>query len=223
MVYETLRRLHTRGAVLETVEGRATLYRPLAPQTLLDRHEQDRKRLVLSLRESLAEIYHAAEGERMWTFSGGQAACAYARRMLNEAEKEAYLVLSDEALDVLEPELVEAAARGVALNTLLTGEREFQHGQVARHPPLESELQELNDTLLVVTDRREALIANLDTSAVATATSNRNLVLIARQFIWMELFAQRVYASLGADLLARLDPDDRRIFTHHTATEGATP
>jgi Cd2+/Zn2+-exporting ATPase len=37
-------------------------------------------------------------------------------------------------------------------------------------------------------------------------------VQIARQFVWMEFFTQRIYAQLGDDLLARLNPDDRRIF-----------
>ncbi len=41
---------------------------------------------------------------------------------------------------------------------------------------------------------------------MATITRNANLVLIARQFVWMELFTQRIYAQLGNDLLERLEP-----------------
>ena len=36
MVYEALGRLHARGVVLETSDGRVTLYRPLPPDVLLD-------------------------------------------------------------------------------------------------------------------------------------------------------------------------------------------
>ena len=43
MVYEALGRLSVRGAVMETVEGRATLYRPLPPDVLLDRYEEEGK------------------------------------------------------------------------------------------------------------------------------------------------------------------------------------
>jgi Cd2+/Zn2+-exporting ATPase len=46
----------------------------------------------------------------------------------------------------------------------------------------------------------------------ATVTRNRNLVLIVRQFVWMELFAQRIFAHMDSDLLARLDPADRQVF-----------
>jgi Cd2+/Zn2+-exporting ATPase len=42
-------------------------------------------------------------------------------------------------------------------------------------------------------------------------TTNANMVMIARQFIWMELFAQRIFARIGEDLLGRLDPDDRKV------------
>ena len=45
-------------------------------------------------------------------------------------------------------------------------------------------------------------------------------MLRARQFVWMELFAQRVYTRLGADLLARLDPEDRRVFEEFSPVTG---
>jgi Cd2+/Zn2+-exporting ATPase len=83
---------------------------------------------------------------------------------------------------------------------------------VAHHPPAESELQELGNTLVVACDRREVLIARTAPDATAAVTTNRNLVFIARQFVWMELFAQRIYAQLGPALLAKLDEEDRRIF-----------
>jgi len=37
---------------------------------------------------------------------------------------------------------------------------------------------------------------------------------IARQFVWMELFTQRISTRLGAELLDRLDPEDRKIFEY---------
>ena len=41
MVYEPLKRLHAKGAALETMEGRATLYRPLPPEALLTKHRDE--------------------------------------------------------------------------------------------------------------------------------------------------------------------------------------
>ncbi len=211
MVYETLSRLHRRGAVLETVEGRTTLYRPLPPDMLLDRHDRDYQRLVAGLRDSLRQLYQAPPEDHAWSISGRPTILAYARQMIREAKTEAYLVLNDGDLDDLSGEVRAACDRGVTVSALLTGERDLDCGQVIHHPPLESELQGLQDALLIVVDGDEALVASAS-QATATITRNPNLVLIARQFVWMEMFTQRIYARLGADLLARLDPHDRRIF-----------
>ena len=85
---------------------------------------------------------------------------------------------------------------------------------MAYHPPLESEIQDLTNTVLVVSDNDEVLIGSteLQNKKIATVTRNHDLVMIARQFVWMEMFTQRIYSSLGPDLLERLDPADRQIF-----------
>jgi len=212
MVYEALGRLQARGAVLTTDESRATLYRPLPPDVLLNRYDQEQRRLTSSLREELSTLHTASDEDRIWSVTGRGSVLTYAMRMLDEARSEALLVLNDGDLDTLRDKIIAASARGVSISSLLTGLGELHCGRVARHPPQESALQHLMDDLVVVIDGQQALIANADQEMTATITRNRNLVLIARQFIWMELAVQRVYARLGSDLLANLDPEDRRIF-----------
>lgn len=218
MVYEALSRLRLRGAVLETVEERATLYRPLPPDVLLDRHQDEHHRLMSGLRDGLNAVYRRpADLGHVWTISGRQTALVYAAQLVGQAQATVYLVLGDGDLDALRGQIEAACQRGVEVNTLLTGQGKLDCGQVVYHPPLESEIQGLTGTLLVVADDAEMLIASDGGEALATITRNPNLVLIARQFVWMELFTQRVYARLGADVLARLEPDDRRIFESLTA------
>lgn len=212
MVYEALGRLEARGAVLKSTENKATLYRPLPPDALLDRYQQEHRRLMRSLRDGLHRLYTAQEEELLWTTTGREAVLSYARQMIREAGSELMLVLPDSDLEALREELVAASERGTEISALLTGEGWLDCGQVARHPPLESELHELTDTLIVVADGREALIASRDLEMTATITRNPNLVLIAHQFVWMELFAQRIFARLGPDLLAQLAPEDRQVF-----------
>jgi Cd2+/Zn2+-exporting ATPase len=212
MVYETLRRLHGRGVVLENIEGRATLYRPLPPEVLLDQYVGDHQRLIAVLRTGLQERYSAQKMEGAWSISGHSAVLAYAEQLIREAEEEVSLVLNDQDLEMLRGEISAVSAAGVAVHALLTGEGKLEYGNVLHHPPLESELQGLLDTLLVVIDNTEALIASTSEETTATVTKNPNLVMIARQFVWMEMFTQRIYAQLGPDLLASLDPQDRQIF-----------
>ncbi len=212
MVYDALSRLHARGAVLETVEGRATQYRPLPPDLLITRHEEEHTRLLGSLRDGLDEMYTGTEEEGVWSISGQPAVISYAAQLIRQAESDLSLVLSDEDVKALRPEVEGACARGIAVSALLTGEEPLGCGREAHHPPLESEMQGLTGTLLVVADNREALIASSNHEMTGSITTNRNLVLIARQFVWMELFTQRVYARLGPRLLDLLDDEDRRIF-----------
>jgi Cd2+/Zn2+-exporting ATPase len=213
MVYEALGRLAGRGAVLETFEGRATLYRPLPPDVLLDRYEEDQKRMLTGLRSGMEKMYRSSDEDKVWSISGHRAVFSYAAQMLREAQRDIYAVLNDQAIYELESELAAIDQRGIDINALLTGEFSMAFGQVAYHPPLESELQQLTDTLVIVTDNQRALIASTKQETVATITGNHNLVLMARQFVWMELFAQRIYTKLGPDFVQQLDHDDQRIFT----------
>jgi Cd2+/Zn2+-exporting ATPase len=214
MVYEALGRLHNRGAALETVEGRSTLYRPLPPQLLLEQQEAEHERLLGELRTGLETLYTAVADERAWTIRGRAAIVTYAAQLIGTATAELYLVLTDADLDALGEAICAAAGRGVAVNALLTGAGSLACGQVAHHPPLESEVQGLTETLVVVADNGEALIASARPAgrAAATVTGSADLVLIARQFVWMELLTHRIYAQLDTEALAQLEPADRRLF-----------
>lgn len=214
MVYEALRRLHGRGAALETMEGRSTLYRPLPPELLLEQHAAEHRRLLAELGQGLEALYTTTTDNRVWRIGGETAVLAYARQLIQNATKELYLVLTDADLDTLRADICAASERGVAVSSLLTGSGALDCGRVATHPPLESELQGITATLLVQADNAEVLIASapVEQEMAATITRNSDLVLIARQFVWMEMFTQRIYARLGADLLERLDPEDREIF-----------
>lgn len=211
MVYEALGRLEARGAVLKSPEEKATFYRPIAPEALLDRYERETQARTAALRAGLAPLYEKQDEGRLWNFSGRREALAYAADMLARAERELMLVLTDADVSELHGPLTAAHERGVQLGMMLTGTHEFSLGQVVRHPRRETELHHMEETLVVVADEREFLIASGHATTTATVTTNSNMVLIARQFVWMELFAQRIFARLGADLRATLDPEDQQV------------
>jgi sugar-specific transcriptional regulator TrmB len=216
MVYEALGRLHSRSAVLKAGDRRATLFRPVPPSVLLDRYESQQRGLVQDLRESLEDYYNAPDEDHFWSFKGRETIMAYAGQMIESAKDELMLVVADTHLEELSGKIKTACDRGVEVSALLTGQDHLDCGQVAHHPPLESELQELSAMLVIVADDAECLIAETEGEMTGTVTTNRNLVLIARQFVWMELFAQRIYERLGANLLKKLVPDDRRILESYS-------
>jgi sugar-specific transcriptional regulator TrmB len=212
MVYEALGRLDARGAVLKSTEAKATLYRPLPPEALLESVDMEHNRKMQSLSSGLSSIYEAGSGDLLWTITGETPVISYAADMIQSAQAELMLVLSDPGLKELQEAVQIACDRGVRVSALLTGDLKLDCGEVAYHPPHESELQELTDNIVVVADEQEALIASGYEEMSATVTTNRNLVLIARQFIWMELFAQRIYSRLDKELIAKLNPEDQKVF-----------
>lgn len=206
MVYEALGRLDMRGAVMSTRSGRSTLYRPVPPEMLLDRYEAGQRELIESLRNGLAEVNQGRLGEFIWRIRGAGQVRTYMRQMIEACTDELFLVLPDRELEALRSAIVGADERGIRVWALLTGEGNLSVGEVARHPTRESELQQLTHVVLVETDHRQALIANMLDEVDATVTEDKNLVLIARQFVWMELLAQRLASRLGPDTLDALEP-----------------
>lgn len=220
MAYESLARLANRGAVLKSSGGKATTYRPLPPDVFLERLQDEHNARVHALGEGMERLYHEESEDALWSIDGHNAVLAYASKMVREAEAELMLVLPDRDVPVLGDALRAAFDRDVQVRLVLTGEAEPGFGEVVHHPPRESELQQLTDSLVIIVDQREVLIAGGAEVFSATVTTNTNLVLIARQFIWMELFAQRIYARLGKDLLARLDTADRQLLEGYAQVEG---
>ncbi len=197
---------------MKTEEPKATLYRPMPPRALLYHLSEQHRQRVETVRPGLETLYTAREEGHLWTFEGDERALSYAREMIANARAEVMLVLTDRNLDALRAIVEGAAARGVRIGALLTGVQALDVGEVAYHPSRESELHKLEDALVVVVDEREILIAGTRGSGAATVTTNSNMVQIGRQFVWMELFAHRIFAQLPPGALAALDPADRAIF-----------
>lgn len=211
MVYEALGRLGSRGMVLKSGEARATLYRPLPPELLLRRYEEEQQSIVAELRNSMQALYQAPVEDRLWMVTGRPAYLTYAGQMIDEARDELLLLVNDADLEVLRRSILSAARRGLSVSAVLTGQGEIDGARSVHHPPRESDVQELTDTLVIVAGRREALVASSREPAAATVTNNSNWVSIARQFLWMELFAQKVVARLSPELIDRLDKETRTL------------
>ncbi|HEX3049016.1 MAG TPA: helix-turn-helix domain-containing protein [Aggregatilineaceae bacterium] len=131
MVYEALGRLDARSAVLKTEEAKATLYRPMPPDAILDRLNDEHERRVISLRQGLGGIYFARDEGHLWTFTGEGSVLTYAENMIGNAQQEVMLVLTDANLQRLRGTILEAYGRGVAIGALLTGSERLGVGQVA--------------------------------------------------------------------------------------------
>lgn len=206
MVYDALSRLEARAAVLRTEKENTVLYRPLEPDKLLARHLEDQQATVESLIPGLKERYRSKPDENIWSFRDRAEALLFARDMIAGARQELLMVLTDPDLDSLGEDIQVTAKRIPAsrLGILLTGQGEFDHGSVARHPIEETLHHKMEETLILVRDNEEVLISRGLENTNATLTRNQNLVFISRHYVWMELFTRRMEARLSPEERAEL-------------------
>lgn len=188
-VSATLEKMLDRGIVLETLERRATLYRPLPPLMLLAQHEAEHSRMLTELSGSLEELYQENLDDRVWSISGRTAVLNYAAEMIQYAETDLFLVLSDKDLRTLRMEIEGACARDLPVSTLLTGGAELSCGSSAYHIASSRDDGNLDSTLLVAVNGGELLIStgSPHDEMKATITRNADLNFLARQFVWLQL------------------------------------
>lgn len=210
MVYEALGRLANRGAVLTLPQGDTTRYAPVPVAALLDSMRHTYEEAIDAAHESLARYETPVPLEQAWNIEGRGAILGRAREMIAGAREELLLSLTDRTIVDLMPVLREAHERGVRVRILVCGDAEVEFGEVVRHPQAESALQQIGQSIVVVTDGSHALIGGAGADDTAVWTGNRHLVFIARQYIWQEMFTQRVSERLGKELWSVLTPEERK-------------
>jgi sugar-specific transcriptional regulator TrmB len=211
MVYDVLSRLTQKGIVLESSDERSKFYRPLPPEILLDTHLTTVRSLITEVKPRLLEIYQSEDNHRFWSLTDISAIFAYAGELLSSIEHHAMLMLNDSHIDALDIPLAALSESQAEFQFLLTGDKTLPFPNITHHPPLESELQEITDTILIIVDDREVLLAETGPAPSATITNNPGFIMISRQFLWMEIFTQRIVTQLGDEFISRLEPADQEI------------
>ncbi len=213
MVYEALGRLAQRGAILTLPEdSKGVRYAPLPPHELVAQMRRQFEATVENLAADLAALAAPTLPAQIWNIVGDEHIVQRAQAMIDAAQGELYVGLHDRTLAPLRAALTAAHQRGVEVHTLLFGEATFDVGEVRYHPQAETEVHRVGrGIVIVVADRQAALIGGAAEAASAAWTTNSHLVFVAREYIWQELFTQRLGQELPLELLARLAPLDRAV------------
>jgi Cd2+/Zn2+-exporting ATPase len=213
MVYEALGRLAQRGAILTLPEdAKGVRYAPLPPHELVAQMRQQFETCVDGLAADLTALAVPAEPAQIWNISGDAQIVQRAQAMIDAASAELYVGLHDRTLAPLQGALTAAQQRGVAVHALLFGENTLTVGEVRHHPQAETAVHRVGrGIVIVVADRQAALIGGTTEAASAAWTTNPHLVFVAREYIWQELFTQRLGQELPVEMLAHLAPLDRAV------------
>lgn len=158
--YDTLSKLEAKGLV-ETQDGRPTVYRAVPPKVAFDRLEKGLKAQTVLAVEEFASRYG---GERsradMWTIKGQASIINKIEEMINSVEDQLLLAVPTEVLDKIKSALDNAVRKDVEIKLMVS-----QRGNpVALIPSVDEgiKLTRKDDipAILVLVDKKQALISS---------------------------------------------------------------
>jgi sugar-specific transcriptional regulator TrmB len=210
-VYETLRRLADRGAVIQTSDHPAR-YSAVPVDVLLERLEQefaDRLRAARDELTALAVGDTNAEPRVVWHYTGLPAIADRGRAMLGTARAHVYLSGRAPDLALLAGAIADASDRGVEFTILHFGRLPFPapRGRTFRHASTDAALYPSHQAhhLAVVADSRESLwaVAKDGRSWDAVFSEDPLQASVVKGYVRHDIFVQRIYGDLPAELEAR--------------------
>jgi sugar-specific transcriptional regulator TrmB len=213
-VYETLRRLKERDAVVQ-LPGHPARWSATPPDTLLERLEESFTGRIGAARSELADLAGPgsdAEPQLVWRHRTLDAVVGAAREMLCAASTHVYLSGTAEALGELADGIAEGDARGVEFSILHFGDLPFPapRGRAFRHSTTDAVLRPSHRArhLAVVVDSRSALwaVARDGRMWQGVSADDPLLASIVKGWVRHDVFVQRMYAALPAELEARFGP-----------------
>ena len=119
-IYETLRRLSEKGAVMVNTSAPIT-YAPVPHRDLTARLRDRSEATLATVEMGLAAIPAGGEPSLTWTIAGADNVVARMRQLVQRAEHSIFAALWDAELAVLAAPLTQAHARGVELQVAIYG------------------------------------------------------------------------------------------------------
>ena len=214
-VYETLRRLAERGAVVP-VAGQPARWSAVPPERLLEKLDREFTGRLDAARAGLAELAtgSSAEGQPhvVWHQTQRDAIITNARSILGAAATHVYLSGHGTVLEELADEVAAAGARGGEFTILHFGELPFRppRGRAFRHATTDAVLRPSARA------RHLALVADSQHALWAVARDGRHweglhaddalLASVVKGYVRHDVFVQRMYEELPDELESRFGP-----------------
>ena len=213
-VYETLRKLRDRAAVVQQ-PGHPARWSAVGPDTLLERLEESFTGRIGSARGELAALaapLSDAEPHLVWRHRHRESIASAARTMLATADTHVYLSGTAEALGELAGEIADGDARGVEFSILHFGDLPFPapRGRAFRHSTTDAVLRPSHRSrhLAVVVDSRAALwaVARDGHGWEGVSAEDPLLAGVVKGWVRHDVFVQRMYTALPDELETRFGP-----------------
>jgi sugar-specific transcriptional regulator TrmB len=201
--YETLQRLHQKGAVL-IYHSASTLYSPVPYRDLLARLRQRTEETIQEIEQELGQLRQESNESLTWSLTGTANIIDVIKRIIARSTRSIYAALWDQELVELAEVLRQAHKRGVELQIAIYGT--FHLGIPHTYDLTfcgQSAQERLNGRRLstVIRDQQETVVAEFTgkESDQCIWTHNAVLALLATEYVKEEIMGRSLISTLGED------------------------
>jgi len=212
-IYPVLQKLEERNVVVRLDTPTGVRYAPVPPSELTRRLGTRFKDILDAAAQSLEAIAGPAERDYVWNIEGYKAVVEHAQALVDAAQCDILLALWQPESHLLTEAALQAAVRGVQINTLC-----LQHcpeecgdcrGRIYRYQTAASRETRW---IIVIQDGAEMLLGDIGQDcASAMRTRQPNLIELAGWYIRHSIALAAVLNDLDAELPKLLKPDTRAL------------
>jgi sugar-specific transcriptional regulator TrmB len=211
-IYETLQRLHQKGAVL-IYRSEPTLYAPVPYQDLLARLRQRTEATFRVIEQELGQLGNESDESLTWSLTGAANIVDVMKRIIARSTRYIYAALWDQELADLAEALRQAHQRGVELQVAVYGTfhldvPHFYDLSLCGH----SAQERLDGRRLsvLIGDHRETAVAEFagyrDDQGIWT--QNTVIALLATEYVKEEIMGRTLINALGEERYQALRRDN---------------
>ena len=177
---------------------------PIPPQEILNRLKEDYLHTINDLQPKLEHLYtqDAEVGNYIWNISGRKLIISKIREFITNAHVNLYLSVWDEEIDDLTDALALAKQRGVKMQVVHFGqkvlnfEHEYRHGR--EH---QIRVERGGRRIALIVDDQYVILGHFleDGSSNALWTTNKGLVLLAKDYIIHDIYSIKMIEKFGEE------------------------
>ncbi len=199
-IYETLRRLAEKGAVVVS-ESDPITYAPVPHRDLTARLRERAETTLAAAEAELAALPDGGAPELTWSVAGGENVRDLMRRLLDRAQQRVFAALWDAELEHLVPALEAAHARGVELQVATYGTLKLSvptsYDLAACGASAEDRLSGRRLSVLVRDDAEAVAAEACPAGTEAIWSGNRVFTLLCTEYAKSDIMGRCVIDALG--------------------------
>jgi sugar-specific transcriptional regulator TrmB len=200
-IYQVLNKLLQREIIV-ALDTDPVKYAPIPPDQVISKYRNDYLHNIDSLKSGLDEIYnqHQHTDNYIWNISGRQAILNRVNEFISAAQNSIHLSVWDEEVTEIRHTLKDAAERDVRLHVVHYGQIKLGYGEEYRHGREHQIRQERGARRIALeVDEQKVILGHFidDGSSNAAWTTNKGLVLLAKDYIIHDIYTIRIAEKFG--------------------------